>query len=309
MAAANPSLGAVRRAAALLVAMLVAGEARASEDDTAEGARLGSLQDPLTGPKLPPPFAVPELTHPAFDARVDWNVASGEGTASGILRPSAEARLGALRRVYVGLEWPLAGAQGKVVSGNVTATTRFVFPMPSFLAASAGIGVALPTARFAHGGAAQSAAVAAASLEPTELVALTPDAFALRPVVDFRIVRGPLVAQLRDGLDFALDTLDGRIRTTARILAHVGVLTSRDVELSVEGSQQYFFGNGDYYGPEITDANRSAVVFGPGARFAFRDVDLGLQATTNIGDTLSDRFGRFVAVRLSLVTHPVGADR
>ncbi|HEY8072599.1 MAG TPA: hypothetical protein VIF62_00775 [Labilithrix sp.] len=299
-----------KRAAILgLAVLLVSARARAEEeDDRAERARWSSLQDPIVGPKLPPPFAVPELTHPTFDARIDWNVASGEGTATGIVRPSAEAKLGSLRRVYVGLEWPFAGAEGKVVSGNVTTSARFVFPMPSFLAASAGIGVAFPTARFAHGSPAQSAAVAAASLDPTELVALTPDAFALRPVVDFRVVRGPFVAQMRDGLDFAFDTLDARIRTTARILAHVGLLTSRDVEVSLEGSQQYFFGNGDYYGPEVNDAKRSAIVFGPGVRFAFRDVDLGAQATTNVGDPLSDRFDRFVAVRLSLVSHPFRAN-
>ena len=297
---------------AFAFALFAPASARA-EGDRADAPQLASLQDPLVVPKLPPPFAVPELTHPAFDARVDWTLGSAASTSMGLLAPSAEARLGVLRRGYFGVAWPFAaaaadGADAKVVSGNAQAYARFVFPMPSFLSASAGVGVALPTARWAHGSPAQAAAVAAASLEPTELVALTPDAVALRPVVDFRFVRGPLVAQIRDGLDFALDTAtDYRLRTTGRLLAHVGVLASPDVEVSLEAQQQYFLGNGDHYGAPVNDAKRSALTFGPGVRFAFRDVDLGLATTTNIGSPLADAFGRFVAVRLSMITHPIAA--
>jgi hypothetical protein len=300
------------RVVILVLALPLAARA---DDEREDAPELAAMQGEVAPPKLPPPFVVPELTHPVFDARADWIVGGGPGASMGLLRPGAEARVGVLRRFYAGAEWPLAaaatdGTQARVVSGNASAHVRFVFALPSSLAVSAGIGVALPTARFAHASPAHAAAVAAASLEPTELVALTPDAIGLRPVLDFRFVRGPLVVQLRDGLDFAFDTAtDYRVRATGRLLGHLGVLTSPDVELSVEGTQQYFFGAGDYYGPELADGRRTAVTLGPGARVSFRDVDVGVGAATNVVAPLSDRFGRFVAVRLSLVTHPFAGGR
>ncbi len=299
---------------AALVFASAAPSARA-DDVRAEAPQIAQLQDELSGPKLPPPFGVPELTHPGSDVRVDWIVGGAEGHSIGLLEPGAEARLGPLRRVYVGATWALAavaedGSSAKVVSGNVEGHVRVVFPMPSWLAVGAGIGVVAPTARWAHGSPAQAAAVAAASLDPTELVMLTPDALGFRPVLDMRLVRGPVVAQLRDGLDFALDTAsDYRLRTTSRLVGHIGVLASPDVEVSVEGSQQYFLTNGDYYGVPITDDTRSLITLGPGVRLAFRDVDVGLAAATNVFSPLSDRFDRFVAVRLSIVAHPFGSER
>jgi hypothetical protein len=299
----------VRRLAIVLASILVATSARA-DDQRAEAPQIARLFDEITGPKLPPPFALPELTHPGSDTRVDWTLGGAEGTSIGILRPSAEARLGPLRRVYVGASWTLAGATGKVASGNVEGTVRVVFPMPSWLAFGAGVGLVVPTARWSHASPAHRAAVDAASLDPTELIAFTPDVVGIRPVLDMRFVRGPLVAQLRDGLDFALDTAtDYRVRTTGRLLVHIGILASDDVELSMEATQLYFFTNGDYYGPDVHDDNRTAMTFGPGARIAFSDVDLGISGSTNVDAPLSDRFGRFFSVRLSIVGHPFGSRR
>ncbi len=299
----------MRRVAFVLASILVATSARA-DDERAEAPQLARLLDEITGPKLPPPFALPELTHPGSDTRIDWTVADGEGTRIGIVRPSVEARLGPLRRVYVGAAWTLADATSKLVSGNVEGHARVVFPMPSWLAFGAGVGVVFPTARWSHGSPAHEAAMQAASIDPTEIIALTPDTLAFRPVLDMRLVRGPFIAQLRDGLDFALDTTtDYRLRTTGRLLAHLGILTSDDVEVSLEASQLYFFTNGDYYGPNVSDDKRTAMTFGPGVRLAYADVDLGISGVTNVASPLSDRFGRFFAVRLSIVGHPFGSQR
>jgi hypothetical protein len=293
--------------------MLAVADARA--DENVDAPQLAQLESEITGPKLPPPFALPELTHPRSDARIDWIVGGADGATIGLLRPSMEAKLGALRRVYVGATWSLAAASvddaaSKVAGGNIEGHARIVFPMPSWLAFGTGLGIVFPTARWSHGSPAQAAAVAAATFEPTEMLALTPDAIGLRPVLDMRVVRGPFVAQLRDGLDFAFDTAsDYRLRTTGRLLLHLGLLASPDTEVSLEATQQYFFTNGDYYGPDVSDANRTAMTFGPGIRVAFRDVDLGLATTTNIGSPLAadgTRFSRFVAVRLSIVSHPFG---
>jgi hypothetical protein len=304
----------------LAVAVLAAASpARAANDETppvpdrrAEPPQLERLFDELAAPRLPTPFSLPELSHADFDASLSWTVGAAAPTdpsrgASniGIVRGSGEARIGPLRRVYVGATCPLAlglpvtGTGGnKVLVGNAEAHVRVVFPMPSWLALGAAFGVTAPTAGFSPKGGSEEAALAAASLEPTELVDFMPGILALRPSIDLRLLRGPFIFQLRDGVDVVVDSVEApRARTLGRLNAHVGVLATPELELSVEASQVYFLAT------DVPDDKRSALTVGPGVTWALGSVDVGVGAVTNVFSPLADGMDRFLAARVALVSH------
>jgi hypothetical protein len=138
----------------------------------------------------------------------------------------------------------------------------------------------------------------------------------MRPAGDLRILRGPFVVQGRHGLDVLIDDA-GReaARVAGRFLVHAGLLLRRDLEISMEATQYYFFASDDKSaGPSspetvfadvyrISDDHRSAVTLGPGLRLAYRDVDVGASLITNVGVPLSPVTDHFVALHLSLVGH------
>jgi hypothetical protein len=282
------------------------------EGEAAEPPRPIPPADELSAPRLPAPFVLPELSHPHFDAGVGWTMGTAtpddpsRGTSTiALVRAHAEARVGRLRRVYVGGTLPVAAATlagtdagAKAALGNFEAHVRVVFPMPSWLAFGALLGVTAPTARFDRNGPAAAAASAAASMDPTDVVQLTPGAVALRPAYDVRILRGPFVVQVRQGLDVVIDSSGAtRARTEGRILAHAGVLIGPDVEVSLEGTQVYFFDS------EVSDDHRSAFTLGPNARLSLGAVDVGAGVLTNVYTPLDPTLERVVALRLSLIGH------
>lgn len=290
--------------------------------------------------RFPAPFVLPELSHPLFDARVDWFVGRHASetdvrphSIAGILRPSVEASVFVPRRVYVGLTYPIAIAMppdgglapgeagtlsgARTMLGNVEGHVRALFPLPTFLEIGFTLAVVAPTATFNRDlRPNRSASDAAGSFDPTNFAHFLPGRVTLRPAGDLRILRGPFVFQGRHGIDVIIDDIGlDHVRVAGRLLGHAGILVRRDVEVSVEGSQIYFFASDDKVtGPSspetafaekyrISDERRAAFTIGPGVRFAYRDVDIGASVITNIGTPLSPVSDHFVALRLSVIGH------
>jgi hypothetical protein len=281
------------------------------DDRTAELPKFPASVDELSAPRLPPPFVLPELSHRAWDLAFEWlvGVASPVRTeraspALGLARVTAERDVVFPRRFYHGLTVPFAAGLApdassgtKTLLGNVEAHVRVVLPLPTWLAFGGVLGIVAPTSRYDHGTGAEAAATAAASLEPTDAVHFATDAFAIRPAMDVRVLRGPFVVQARQGIDVILDTAGGRAVTTGRFLGHVGLRIKRDVEVSIEGTQAYFFDE------RVSDQRRAAVTIGPGARLSLGAVDVGAAVVTSLFEPLSLDIERFVAARLSVVAH------
>lgn len=267
--------------------------------------------DELSAPRLPQPFVLPDLSHPSWDLALGWlvGVAAAARTdraspALGLARASVEGDVFFPRSLYVGGTVPFAsalapdGASGtKTVLGNVEGHVRVVFPLPSVLAFGAELGVVAPTASFDKDSGAHAAALEAASLEPTDGVHFAPEAVALRPAMDVRVLRGPFVVQARQGIDIVIDSASGRTVTTGRLLGHGGIRVKRDVELSIEATQSYLFDE------RVPDGRRTAMTIGPGARLSLGTIDVGAAVLTSLFGPLSPDIDRFVAARLSLVTH------
>ncbi len=280
------------------------------EDRSAELPRFPASIDELSAPHLPPPFVLPELSHPDWDLAVGWLVGVGTSeradrptSALGLLRLSAEGAVVFPRRFYIGVEAPFAGGPSqdgtggtKTLLGNVDLHARVVFPLPSWLAFGAVMGLTLPTAQFKRDTAASEAALAVAALEPTDLVQFKAQTIGFRPAMDMRLLRGPFVFQARQGIDVALDS-SGKAATVGRFLGHIGVRIRNDFELSIEATQLYQFDE------RVSDDKRTAMTIGPGARLLLRNVDIGVAAVTNLYAPLSPALDQFVAARVSLIVH------
>jgi hypothetical protein len=310
-----------------LFACIVTFTANVRATDAAEydPPRLGSRAD--LAPRLPAPFVLPDLSHPFFDVRVDGIVGSvapslGNSVPVAAARAEIEGSVFLRRQLYLGLAVPYGAAPAidreasggrRDFLGNAEAHVRVVFPMPTSLDFGFLLGLMLPTAAFDRGSRDnQSASAVAASVTPSDVIHFLPGRFAFRPAADARVLRGPLVVQARQGIDIVIDEAGvDRVRTVGRLLAHVGVLVRRDVEVSMEASQVYFFASDD--SPEIADPfaeryrisddRRSAFTVGPGLRFSFPDLDVGVAASTNVGRAFSPAADGLVAARLSLVAH------
>jgi hypothetical protein len=293
-------------------------------DVTAESPRWGRL-DVLSSPRLPAPFSLPELSHPRRDLGVTWLVGGAvparEGSAAsavGLMRLSTETYLKWRRRLYLGVTVPIAAARplddrggARSLFGNVELHVRWVFPMPSWLTAGALLGMTVPTASFdRHDGAAEVARIAS-SLEPTDAVHFLPGRVAFRPGLDLRLLRGPFVAQLREGIDVIVDDSGAEETELAgRLLAHLGVLLGDDVELSLETTQVYFLAPPPAPEPGVLGAGatlfarrRSGTTISPGARVSLGKVDVGLGVVTDLMSPLAANVDRLFAVRLSVIAH------
>jgi len=289
---------------------------------------------------LPAPFVLPELSHPRMDARLDWFIGriapelpSRPTAIAAIVRPSFEASILVPRRLYVGLAWPFASALPpdgglapgeagepsgrRVLLGNIEGECRLVLPMPTSLEIGFHLGVVVPTSPARSDVRADRSAIHAVStLDPANYAHFAPDRVGLRPAADVRIVRGPIVFQGREGLDFLIHA-EGteRIKVAGRLLAHLGYVPRRDIELSIEATHLYFLSSEDRITGELTperafaakyrisDGRRSATTIGPAVRFSLRDVDVGASLVTNLGDPLSPASVGFVVLRVSVVGH------
>ena len=203
-----------------------------------------------------------------------------------------------------------------MLAGNLEAQVRAVFPLPTGLDIGFVLGVVAPTSRWTRTRPKQSASVAAASLDPSNVVHFLPDRVALRPAGDLRIVRGPFVVQVRHGIDILIDDSGiDQAKVAGRAIGHIGFLARPDFELSVEATQHYYFASEDRLTSgtsaetafaeryRITDGKRSALTIAPGARWATRMFDLGVQVVSNLSDPLSPAADGFVAVRVSAIAH------
>lgn len=298
---------------------------RLAEPD--EPARVRPLDAPsdVQAPRLPTPFALAELAHPRIDASLSWTlgtivsrVPGGGASGVGMVRAAGEAHVLLFRRFYIGAALPVAlgrpgdgareatddasrrGAPGNVVAGNLEVQARIVFPMPSWLAAGASFGLGLPTATFDRNGPAQATARAAAALAPTDVALFLPGRLTYRPALDLRLLRGPFVLQLRQGLDVVQDVGEGGATLRGRLLAHAGVLLSRDLALVLEAQQLVRFDPD----PDVpSDRRRSAVVIGPGARVSVGRFDLGGTLLASLGNALGVEMESLLAAQASVVAH------
>ena len=175
---------------------------------------------PWALPDAPAPPTLPDLTHRALAASLETTFArigtrpAGTDTPvasnSGLIeRVELEQSL-AKRRWYVGVSEEIAASTAVSgtgllwVAGQPELWGRGVWASWAGLAYGGGLGVVAPL--FAHGENGTRATESVRVVRPWDGVQFLNHAWALRPFVDVRQIDGPIILQLRQGLDWAIDT-------------------------------------------------------------------------------------------------------
>ncbi len=282
---------------ALACVAFVAG--RAGADPTAPPPPR-EFVDPYDLPDAPRPPTLPELTHPDVEL-------TGESTI-GFLHPSADAQTG-VRPPNVGayvqrfsLEWPLGirrffvggtyelaagappgGGTFKFIGGNADVHARTVWATSTGLAFGGGVGVTIPIPNFNPGSDAARISTAAATIRPWDEAFFQPGYLTFRPFFDVRDVDGPLVLQLREGLDFQLNTENWPgFQVVAVLAAYIGYRVLRTLGVGVEAFELYYLPKG---GP-VPDDRRAVFAIAPSIRLMTPYVQPALSFVTNIGKPL-----------------------
>jgi hypothetical protein len=266
--------------------------------------------DPYDLPTAPRPPTLPELTHGDVEL-------TGESTF-GFLHPNADAamvrpanevayvqRLSlewpiALRRFFVGATYELAAAEQpgggplEFISGNLDINGRTVWATSTGLAFGGGFGVTIPVSALDPGTFAAGAASAAATVRPWDQAFFQPGYLTLHPFFDVRDVDGPLVLQLRQGLDLNFDTHSwSGFRTAAITGVYIGYRAVRWLGVGIEAFEVYFLSG------TIPDDHRAVFAISPSVRLMTDYVQPALSFVTNAGTPLFGSVDYWWSLRLA----------
>jgi hypothetical protein len=178
--------------------------------------------DPYALPDAPAPPTLPDLTHRAMAASLEtsyvrmrvhspWESEQTSAANGFVERLEIEHSL-AIRRWYLGLAEALAattapGSGLLVVAGQPEIWGRAVWASAAGIAYGGGLGFVAPL--FAHGDAGTRATESIRVVRPWDQVAFLNHTWTLRPFIDVREIDGPIILQLRQGLDWAISTGSG----------------------------------------------------------------------------------------------------
>ncbi len=180
--------------------------------------------DPWALPDAPAPPTLPDLTHRALAASLETTVAriethlpgTSDATSTGdtglIHRVEFEQSL-AMRRWYLGVSEEIAastapsGPDPLWVAGQPEIWGRAVWASQAGLAYGGGLGLIAPL--FSHGEAGVHATESVRVVRPWDSAQFLDHAWTLRPFVDVRQIDGSIILQLRQGIDWAIQTGEG----------------------------------------------------------------------------------------------------
>lgn len=277
--------------------------------------------DPYEVPAAPRPPTLPELTHSDTEGTLESTVGAilpnsgGAFSHAYVQRLAVEVPVG-LRRWYIGANYELAAAGGRVVSGNLDVGGRTLWATHTGLAFGGGLDLNIPTAQFDPHGPAGNTALDAATLRPWDVAFFVPNAIGVRPFVDLRAIDGAFVVQFRQGLDL-LTTTDsiGIPAIYATLGLYLGLWATSHVAAGFEAFESYAI-NVDSRAinvpHSIKDGERAAVVVSPNVRLVLPWVEPAISAFTNIGTPLQGTSDRIWGFRIAFTlvydrTHPLGA--
>ncbi|MBM4357668.1 MAG: hypothetical protein FJ096_06110 [Deltaproteobacteria bacterium] len=291
------------------------------------GAAAAEDRRPGLDAEGPPP--TPGLSHRGLALDVEYTIASARPTDVVSLEPIRAGRAygysGRIaaewavidRRWYVGVASELgaahvppgtsvgSGAQAAVF-GNPELWTRGLWTSRVGLAAGGGLGVVLPLPRSFD--ADEAEAVRTVRVVRPWADALFQDrALTARPFLDIRHVIGPVVLQLRQGLDVAmrirpLAARENRVELSALASVYAGVRVARPVVLGLELDEVYQL-TGDVATPscpEPCDRLRVQFTLAPSVRLAWRNVAPTVSMLFPLSTPLRAEVASYQAVRFHL---------
>ena len=176
-----------------------------------------------------------------------------------------------------------------LVASNPEVWGRALWASQVGLAYGGGLGVVPPGIR--HGGEGQAVAQSIRVVRPWDYVAFGNDSLILRPFIDVRDIDGPVILQLRQGIDWNLATNELTSRTTF----YVGYRPNEFVGLGLEAWEVYVI-----QAMQKKDEGSAAYAVSPSIRFMTRVLQPAVSFLMPIDRALFGAVDNFWAVRLSL---------
>jgi hypothetical protein len=210
---------------------------------------------------------------------------------------------------------PPGGAAGSggatTVFGNPELWARALWTSRIGLASGGGLGLVVPLPR-SFGDAELAAVRSVRVVRPWALPHFDDLTLTARPFVDIRHVAGPVVLQLRQGLDVSvrmrgLEAGESRIELTALASVYAGVRLAEPVTLGVEVHEVYSLTE-DVSSPSCLapcDKRRVQVTLSPSVRLAFRTISPTLSVLLPLSTPLRAEVASYYATRFHLAARIV----
>jgi hypothetical protein len=276
----------------------------------AAGPASGEMDNTRLLPEVQRPPTLPELTHADGEVTLETTMGAFSSSATSPLAgghvPVETQRLNvevplARRRWFAGATYQTAlGAPSspqpvRLIGGNTEIYGRAVWATPAGLAFGGGLGVMLPTASFNRESENRDVALAAVTLRPWDESAFQEGFLAIRPFVDVRDVVGPLVLQLRQGLDWQFAVRGaGNTRLLAVTSVYVGYRVTPVVAAGVELFELY------YVDAPVADDRRLFLSVVPNVRLMFDRVQPTFGMIANLVNAVFPGAERVIGARVGL---------
>lgn len=257
---------------------------------------------------LPASPTLPDLTHRALALSFDMTAASVQPTRS-LLGKRPPRALGWLERLEIeqalgDRRWHLGFAMAfaigdrpaKLAVSQPEIWGRAIWASRAGLAYGGGLGLVLPT--FGYSESTREALIEGyiRVVRPWDYTSFQDHALTFRPFVDMRIVDGPVLLQLRQGIDWATPTsqIDDPL-VASRTTLHVGYRVAEIVQLGLEASESYFI-----RAHNVKDEDRATFTLSPSVRLMLKQVQPMLSAILPLDQTILGAADSFWAVRAQL---------
>jgi hypothetical protein len=176
-----------------------------------------------------------------------------------------------------------------MVAGNPEVAGRALWASQAGLAYGGGLGVVLPAVH--HGASASEVAETTRVVRPWDYVDFINDDLIFRPFIDVRDIDGPVILQLRQGIDW--DRSSSAL--TSRTTFYIGYRPSELFGLGLEAWEVYLI-----QAPLPKDDGKAAYAVSPSVRFMTRVLQPAVSFLFPIDRPLFDAVETFWAVRLSV---------
>jgi hypothetical protein len=271
--------------------------------------------DPYQVPDAPAPPTLPDLTHRALSLSLETTLASVEprrlpdGTQPQrvgvwLERFEAEAAV-ANRRWYLGLSEEVAGGQNPfrgsstVVPSNPELWGRALWASRAGLAYGGGLAFVPPLVRHEPDSRGAEVQSTVRLVRPWDFPQFADRMLTVRPFVDVRSIDGPVLLQLRQGLDISTSTGQSAETTTAtltsRTTLYVGYRPLDQLGLGLELWEVYFIRT-----EGIADENRAVFAVSPSVRWMGAVIQPAVSGIFPIDRPLFHAAKGYWAVRLTL---------
>jgi hypothetical protein len=260
---------------------------------------------PRSALDLVPALSLPRLGHRGFSIETMWSIATGRTNdgrtiAFGVETMSIEMALipGVF---YAGFRYPvLAGlpasrpGRSVVVPGNPELFTRVVWTNAQGIAIGGALGF-VQASPFSTTASEKDVVLGAGAVTPADFNLLRPHTGAVRGAVDAAVSAGPILLQLRHGLEYVAAPLAlPQAQVASTTTAYVGVPLVHGISIGAEANQLYFFDS------KVSDGARDSSLLQLDVSYTTRAWTLHAAAFRSVGDPPSPALGSIQGFRLGL---------